>query len=78
MFNYTVLPGIIATLILSPAVGQSAHVQSTPLLIAQKSSVKLIKESSRNAKLADAASINEDLIVFRPRSRLSQRPIRRA
>ena len=64
MFKYTVPAGIIAALIISPAVGRSAQLESMPLLLAQKSSSKPIKENSRNAKLAGAASINEDLIGF--------------
>src|SRR6266853_5357453 len=55
----------IAALVLSTAIAQSHQSESmTPAKLAQKTSPPPSKETNRNAKLADAASINEDLIGF--------------
>src|SRR4030088_1879372 len=54
----------IAALVLSTAIAQSHQSEPmTPAKLAQKTSPPS-KEADRNAKLADAASINEDLICF--------------
>lgn len=55
----------IAALVLSTAMAQSHQSDPmTPAKLAQKTSPTPSKEANRNAKLADAASINEDLIGF--------------
>ena len=60
MLNLNAMAARIAPIILSLAWVQSAHAQTaTNLLVAQSSP---IKDANRNAKLADTASITEDLI----------------
>jgi hypothetical protein len=65
MLRRTMTAAAIAALLLSPALAKSSQSDSmTNLHLAQKTLSRPMKEANRNAKLADAASINEDLIGF--------------
>jgi hypothetical protein len=65
MLKRTMTTLAISALMLSTALAQSQHSgPMTTVKLAQKTSPTPIKDANRNAKLADAASINEDLIGF--------------
>jgi hypothetical protein len=65
MLKSTITAITCSALMLSTALGQSQPPSSvTTVELAQKNSATPSKDANRNAKLTDAASINEDLIGF--------------
>src|ERR1700694_4486256 len=65
MLNRTMTAAVLSSLMLSPELAQARTWDSMPALqLAQKIPSKSVEEGIRNQKLADAASINEDLIGF--------------
>jgi hypothetical protein len=59
MFKFVVPAAVITAMILPPQAQSASN-----LLVAQKRPTSAVKDANRNAKLADAASITEDLIDF--------------
>jgi hypothetical protein len=65
MLKLTMTAAVVSALILLPARAQARQLDSTTTLqLAQKTPSEPAREGIRNQKLADAASINEDLIGF--------------
>ena len=65
MLKHTITAATIIALMLSPALAQSLQSDSlTKPQLAQKTPSRPIKKGNRNARLAEVASINEDLIGF--------------
>src|ERR1700730_6774930 len=65
MLKLTMTAAAVSALILLPARAQARQLDSTTTLqLAQKTPSEPAREGIRNQKLADAASINEDLIGF--------------
>lgn len=65
MFKFTATAAFITAIILSPGLVQSPQAESTTSLrLAQKAPAGPVEDANRNTKLADAASITEDLIDF--------------
>jgi hypothetical protein len=59
MFKFAAPAAVITAMLLSPQA-----LSATSLLLAQKTTASPVKDANRSTKLADAASITEDLIDF--------------